>query len=139
MNDLPFVDIPPNVQHLTRARDGKGLEEDTNETSMDEFEFTSNPFSHTISRTMRVCDRDSSFGFELGTDKLTDRAYVAEVKQKSSAEKLFSSRKATRNKIRGAYFVRIDNERVFTEDNVVRILKRLFDEQVKEFNIEFAP
>ena len=34
MNDLPFVDIPPNVQHLIRARDGKELEEDTNETSI---------------------------------------------------------------------------------------------------------
>ena len=92
MNDLPFVDIPPNVQHLTRARYRKELEEDTSETSVDEFVFTSNLFSHTIPRTMQVCDRDSSFGFELtvSTDKLTDRAYVAEVKKKSSADKVFS-------------------------------------------------
>lgn len=33
----------------------------------------------------------------------------------------------------------IDNERVFTQDDVVRVLKRLFNEQVKEFDIEFAP
>ena len=139
MNDLPFDSIPPNVQHLTRVRQGKPLPKDMKESSLDNFVFNANPFSYTMSKTMLVRDRDEAFGFEFGTDKLTNRAYVAEVKKKSSAERICSSWKATRNQIRGAYFVRIDGEKVFTREDVVRVLKRLYNEQVKEFDIEFAP
>ena len=66
-------------------------------------------------------------------------AYVSEIAKGSSAEKICSSWKATRNQIRGAYFVSIDKEKVFTREDVVRVLKRLFTEQVKEFEVEFAP
>ena len=87
----------------------------------------------------QISNRDSTFGFEFGTDKLSNRAYVSEIAKGSSAEKICSSWKATRNQIRGAYFVSIDKEKVFTREDVVRVLKRLFTEQVKEFEVEFAP
>ena len=53
----------------------------------------------------------------------------------------------TRNKIRCAYIVSIDDEEVFTKDDVEvftkddveRVLKRFFDEQAAEFEVEFAP
>ena len=139
MNDLPFESIPPNVQHLTRVRQGEPLPAETQESVIDEFHFVTNPFSHTLSKVMKVKGRDSSFGLDVDTDVLYNRAYVSDVKQSSSAAGLFSSLKATRNKIRGAYIVSIAGEEVFTKADVDRVLKRLFDEQVTEFEVEFAP
>ena len=139
MNDLPFNAIPPNVQHLMRSKQGETVPPEPRESSVDQFEFTANPFAHTLSKTLKVTRRDSSFGMELAEDVLSNRAYVQEIKEKSSASRLFSSIKATRNKIRGAYIVSIDGERVFSKEDALRALKRLHDEQVKEFQIEFAP
>ena len=139
MNDLPFDSIPPNVHHLVRSRQGDPFPPESKASTVAEFHFTTNPFSHTLSRTLKVSDRDSSFGLNLATDELYNRAFVADIKNRSSAAHLFSSLRATRNKIRGAYIVSIDGEPVFTEDDARRVLKRLFDEQVDEFEIEFAP
>ena len=51
---------------------------------------------------------------------------------------MFSSHKAARNKIRGAYIVSIAGERVFTKDDADNILLRLHKDKVMEFDIEFA-
>ena len=139
MNDLPFDRIPPNVQHLIRSKHGEKVPPEPRASTVDEFHFTTNPFSHTLSRTLKVSQRDSTFGLELASDELFNRAFVSDVKKKSSAANLFSSHKATRNKIRGAYIVSIDGERVFTIDDAKRILRRLHDEHVDEFEIVFAP
>ena len=69
MNDLPFNEIPPNVQHLTRVRQGHALEEESEEASINEFEFVTNPFPYTFSKKGHVCDRDSTFGFEFGIEQ----------------------------------------------------------------------
>ena len=139
MNDLPFDEIPPNVQHLMRSKQGDTIPPEPRASSVDKFEFTTNPFAHTLSRKLTVSGRDSTFGLDLEDDILYNRAYVHEIQDRSSASRLFSSTKATRNKIRGAYIVSIDGERVFTKSDALRILKRLHDEQATEFDIEFAP
>ena len=139
MNDLPFDSIPPNVQHLTRVRHGNPIEAESGESSVDEFVFSANPFSHTLSPKLVVKERDSSFGFIFATDKLYNRAYISDIKKKSDAERLFSTPQSTRNKIRGAYVVSIGGERVFTEADCIRVLQQLFDESASEFEIEFAP
>jgi hypothetical protein len=51
---------------------------------------------------------------------------------------MFSSRKAACNKIRGAYIVCIDGERVFTKEDATRILQRLYNDKVAEFIVEVA-
>ena len=114
MNDLPFEDIPPNVQHLVRSRHGEPLPVEDDEATVNEFEFKLNPFDETITKTLKVTSRDSSFGLELATDPLYNRAYVVDVKNRSSAQRMFSTIKAARNKIKGAFIVSIDGEQVFT-------------------------
>ena len=139
MNDLPFDEIPPNVLHLQRVRQGEPFPAESDESTVAQFEFTQNPFAHTISKTIKATQRDSTFGMELDSDILYNRAYVSDIKGKSDTERVFSSAKAARNKIKGAYIVTIDGERVFTTADAKRVLRRLYDEQVDEFEIVFAP
>jgi hypothetical protein len=139
MNDLPFDAILPNVQHLMRSKEGNPIPPKPCKSSIDHFEFTANPFAHMLSKTLKVTDHDSSFGMEIAQDELSNRAYVHDIKDKSSASWLFSSHKATQNKIWGAYIVSIDSECVFTKANAIHILKHLHDEHMVQFNIVFAP
>ena len=81
MNDLPFASIPPTAQHLARVRHGDPIDE-PDESSVDEFVFSANPFSHTLSPQLIVKERDSSFGFTFATDKLCNRAYVSKSRRK---------------------------------------------------------
>ena len=62
---------------------------------------------------------DPSYGFVLSDDVLLKRCYVSDVLRDSHASKLFSSRKATRNKIRGAYIIAINGDRVFSSADVL--------------------
>ena len=71
---------------------------------------------HTLSKKLDASTNghDPSFGFDIATDELYNRAYISDVADKSCAAKMLSSRKAARNKIRGAYIVCIDSERVLS-------------------------
>ena len=99
MNDLPFDAILPNVQHLMWSKEGNAIPPKPCKSSIDHFEFSANPFAHTLSKTLKVTDCDLSFGMEIAQDELSNRAYVHEIKDKSSASQLFSSLKAMQNKI----------------------------------------
>ena len=139
MNDLPFSDTPPNVQHLMRSNNGAEFPAETAESSVEEFTFTNNPFSHTISRTLKAGGKDETFGMEIATDELSNRAFVSHIKPNSRASKLFSSLKATNNKIRYAYIDSINGLSVFTRDDVLNALRKLHKDNVDNFEIVFAP
>ena len=139
MNDLPTDQIPPNVIHLQRTQDGQPFPPEPTESSVEEFHFTTNPFSHTFSKPLRVRCTSPTFGMTVKADMLNNRAYVGDIRKNSSTSKIFSSHKATCNKIRGAYIVSINHQKVFTQDDALRILKELFDAKVTRFDIEFAP
>ena len=72
MNDLPFDEILPNVQHLMQSKDGNTIPPEPRESSIDQFEFTANPFAHMLSKTLKVTDHDSSFGMEIAEDELSN-------------------------------------------------------------------
>jgi hypothetical protein len=139
MNDLPFEDIPPNVQHLMRSKQGERIPPDSRELSVDAFEFKANPLSDTFPKKVKVTNTDALLGMELDNDVLFNRVYVRQVANQSDTQKMFSTIKATRNKIRGAYIISINGEPVFTKEDAIRVLEKLQTDNVKEFEIEFAP
>jgi len=104
MNDLPFDSIPPNVQHLQRVQEGVRLEAEPDETSIDEFFFTTNPFSHTLSKHIQVRCEDPTFGLRIGRDELMSRAYIADIAKNTSAAKFVTSlSKTRRSEFKGAF------------------------------------
>lgn len=139
MNDLPLDSIPPNVIHLQRAQQGGPIPTEQNEVSISEFNVGSSPFHNTISKTLHVTCTDPTFGFTVASDELNNRAYVAKIKNRSSASKLFSSPKATLNKLRGAYIIKINGVTVFTRAEALAALNRILESKSKSFDIEFAP
>ena len=139
MNDLSTDHVPPNVVHLQRTQQGDALPAEDEEISISEFEVGSSPFSYTFARTMRVGCKKQNFGLTIETDDLNNRAYVLDIKDKSSASRIFSSLKATKNKIRGAYIVKINNIPVFTKGEVLSALRKARDFRENEITIEFAP
>jgi len=66
MNDLPPDLVPPNVVHLQRTQDGQPLPAETQDTSVQEFTFTLNPFSHTLTKGITVTCDDPTFGITVG-------------------------------------------------------------------------
>jgi hypothetical protein len=139
MNDLPTDLIPPNVVHLQRVQNGEALPAEAEESSIAEFAFRTNPFSHTISRSMTVQCADPTFGFKVGSDELNNRAYIESIKPRSSASRIYSTPKATNNAIRRAYFVKINGDRIFTKDDAIAALRRAFDSKIPTLDLEVAP
>ena len=139
MNDLPFEDIPPNVQHLQRIQMGVPIPAETEDTTIDEFAFFTNPFSNTITKKAKVQCQNPTLGITVGTDALLNRAYISDIKQNSSAARLFSSYKATCNKIRGAYIVKINDSPIFTQEDALTALNTISTSDDKTFSIELAP
>ena len=68
MNDLPTDQIPPNVVHLQRTQNGEEMPAEKEESSVDEFYFSANPFSHTLAKELNVKCKNQNFGFGLATD-----------------------------------------------------------------------
>eukprot|EP00980_Cylindrotheca_fusiformis_P009852 scaffold2183_cov131-Cylindrotheca_fusiformis.AAC.1 len=122
MNDLQHSDIPPNVAHLHRAQQGAEFPAEEDVVTIPEFDIGSSPYFHTIRRSVTVTCRNREFGFDIATDTDNNRAFVANIKNNSTAAKIFSSLRATNNKIRGAYIVAIEGEPVFTKDEVLQKL-----------------
>lgn len=139
MNDLPPDGIPPNVVHLQRTQLGEPLPEEGNDVSVPMFEFGTSPFSYTFVSTVPVSCRHHSFGLTIGADELNNRAYVADIKQRSSASRIFSTHKATTNRIRGAYVIKINEDSVFTKEEVLAALAVIRQKNIDSFKIEFAP
>jgi hypothetical protein len=88
---------------------------------------------------MRVACKKQNFGLTIETDELNNRAFVYEIKDKSSAARLFSTLKASRNKLRGSYIIRINGTPVFTKDEVLAAMQKLRAYDENEIEIVFAP
>ena len=85
-------------------------------------------------KTMKTTptSRHGFFGFELVDDELLKRAYIKNIAPNSPASQIYSSCKATRRKIRGAFLISINNHPVFTSADAQRTLQKLQDEGVCE-------
>lgn len=139
MNDLPPDRVPPNVVHLQRTQQGEALPAEAEEATISEFDIGSSPFAATVVKEVRVLCKDKTFGFAIESDEINNRAFVSDIKNKSSAAKLYSTHKATKNKIRGAYVVKINGIPIFTKDEALAALKKLRDWNENTFEVEFAP
>ena len=139
MNDLPTSEIPPNVVHLQRTTDGLPIPADAKETSMKDFCFYITPFQQTLTRKLQVTCNSPTFGLNLSEDETNGRVFLEDINKNSSASKLFSSHKATRNKIRGAFIVSINGTQVFNKSSAITLLADLHSQGIKTFDIQFAP
>eukprot|EP00980_Cylindrotheca_fusiformis_P004427 scaffold946_cov73-Cylindrotheca_fusiformis.AAC.2 len=133
MNDLA------HSAHLLRLQQGDDVPAKTEVATIPEFDIGSSPYFHTILRPVKVTCRNREYGFEFATDTDNNRAFVANIKANSSAAKIFSSLRATNNKIRGAYIVSINGEPVFTIDEVLTALHDIRSSKASQFTMEFAP
>lgn len=61
----------------------------------------------------------------MDTDRVSNRAYVCNLDDKSTAAKMFSSTKAARNAIKGAYVVSVDGKPTFTMADVIGCFRHL--------------
>ena len=84
---------------------------------------------------MRAVDGELHAGFL--SDEL--QWFLEDINKNSSASKLFSSHKATRNKIRGAFIVSINGTQVFNKSSAITLLADLHSQGIKTFDIQFAP
>jgi len=138
MNDLPPDLVPPNVVHLQRTQNGEPLPAETEETSVDQFTFHLNPFSYTMVKGVPVTDDDPSFGLTLASDQLSHRAYVADVKENSMADKMYASHTSTLKNVKGAYLVGINGKKVFSKEDAISMLRQLHDERAENLQLELA-
>lgn len=139
MNDLPMDSVPPNVTHLHRAQYGNAVPAEPEHVSVSEFDSGSTPFFSTILKTVKAICTNDNFGFSLTTDTLSQRVFVSNTKAGSSAARVFSSQRATNNKIRGAYITKIAGNPIFTIDEALAAFRRLLADKASSFQIEFAP
>jgi len=138
MNDLPPDLVPPNVVHLQRTQHGEPLAAEVEETSVDQFTFHLNPFSYTMVKGVQVTDDDPSYGLTLASDELNHRAYVTDVKENSTADKMYATHKSTLKNVKGAYLVGINGKRVFGKDDAISMLRQLYDERAENLQLELA-
>ena len=98
MNDLPVTDMPPNVAHLRRTDDGDAIPADVSELSASDFCFDIVPFVTTFHGHLprRQSRSDPTFGLSFADDPVQKRAFVTDIRNRSSASTLCSSPKATR-------------------------------------------
>jgi len=138
MNDLPPDLVPPNVVHLQRTQNGEPLPAETEETSVDQFTFHLNPFSCTVVKGVQVTDDDPSHGLTLASDELNHRAYVTDVKENSTVDKMHATHKSTLKNVKGAYLVGINGKRVFGKDDAISMLRQLCDERAENLQLKLA-
>jgi len=138
MNDLPPDLAPPNVVHLQRTQNGEPLPAKTEETLVDQFTFHLNPFSYTMVKGVQVTDEDPSYGLTLASNELNYRAYVTDVKENSTADKMYATHKSTLKNVKVAYLVGINGKRVFGKDDAISMLRQLYDERAENLQLKLA-
>ena len=138
MNDLPPNLVPPNVVHLQRKQNGEPLPAKIEETSVDQFIFHLSPFSYTVVKGVQVTDDDPSYGLTLASDELSHRAYVTDVQENSTTDKMHATHKSTLKNVKGAYLVGINGKQVFGKDDAISMLRQLYDEHTKNLQLELA-
>jgi hypothetical protein len=139
MNDLPPADIPPNVVHLQRTQQGPPVPAEPDDSAVSTFDIGSTPFSHTLSKSMPITCSRPLFGFDISQDDFNNRAFISKIAPNSSAAALFSSLKATNNKLRGAYIIKVNDRPVFTAADVIACLRELQDRGAPSIDLVFAP
>jgi len=125
MNDFPPNLVPPNVVHLQRTQNGEPLPAEAEETSVDQFTFHLNPFSYTMIKGVPVTDDDPSYGLTLASNELSHRAYISDIKENSTADKMYATHKSTLENVKGAHLVGINGKRVFGKDDAISMLRQL--------------
>jgi len=95
MNNLPPALVPLNGVHLQRMQNGEPLPAKAEETSVDQFTFHLNPFSYTMVKGVQVTDDGPSYGLTLASDELSHCAYVIDVKENSTTDKMCTTHKST--------------------------------------------
>ena len=134
MNDLPVVDMPPNVRHLVCADDGEPIAPDPVELSASTFAFDVVPFVPLhhgwLKRSSSTSDK--TFGFSFANDTTQHRAFVSDMRKKSAASALCSSYQATRKKLLGAFVLEINHDRAFSAADAVRILADMHNQGVED-------
>ena len=140
MNDLPFDDLPPNVLHLQRTDDGIPLPAEHQEVDSSTFDFNITPFANLLHHQLIVDPKstDQSFGLVFRDDDILRRAYITDIKPNSPASRLYSSLKATKRKLIGAYIVSINHDRVFTAADTEASLQLLHNQGVESIPITLA-
>ena len=138
MNDLLPGLVPPNAVHLQRTQNGEPLPAETEETSVVQFAFHLNPFSHTVVKGVQVTDDDPSYGLTLASDELNHRAYVTDFKENSTADKLCATHKSTLKNAKGACLVGINGKRVFGKDDAISMLRQLCHERADNLQLELC-
>jgi len=103
MNNLPPNLVPPNVVHLQCTQNGEPLPVEVEETLVNQFTFHLNPFPYTMVKGVQVTDDDPSYGLTLASNELNHRAYVTDVKENSTADKMYATHKSTLKNVKGAY------------------------------------
>jgi hypothetical protein len=139
MNDLSPESIPPNVQLLERVRQGEKVPIDDEETEIPQFEFRINPFEEFISKNVIVQCNSPTLGMVIGNDAIYNRAYVSSIRDKSSVSKIFSTHRATNNRLGGSYIVSVNGNPTFTADDVNSALTLAKNAGLQSIPIEFAP
>jgi hypothetical protein len=142
MNDLPVTEIPRNVQHLARTDDGVAFPAEPSEVAASDFAFYISPFSDLLHKRLSHTAKssNSTYGFSFADDPLLQKPYVEDIADKSDACRLFSNRRATRNRLRGAFLVSIDGDRIFSSADAIAKLQSIYDQGVcREIPMVFAP
>ena len=138
MNDLPVTQIPPNVQQLQRSDDNERTPLDPQDIKADNLGFHITPFPVVITKTIKSKLGENP-GISVNEDTLSKRAYISKIHDKSPLSKIFSTLKAARHKLQGAYILSINGDLVYTAEDVNRKLQQLRDQGVTEISIDLAP
>jgi len=99
---------------------------------------SNNPFSYTMVKGIQVTDDDPSYGLTLASDELNHCAYVTDVKENSTADKMYATHKSTLKNVKGAYLVGINGKRAFGKDDAISMLCQLYDERAENLQLELA-
>lgn len=138
MNDLPLTSLPPNVVHLQRTNDNIKIPMDVKDTTIDNFFFYASPFDETLVTSLTVSCKHPTFGLTLKEDEINGRTYVHHLIDKTSAAAMFSSYKAARRKLKGAYILAINKTPVFDLKSALDAIKTIRPNNIQTFPITFA-
>jgi hypothetical protein len=81
----------------------------------------STPFASIVQKRFPIACRHTTFGLLISTDPLYNRVYVSDVLRATSAAKAFSTLRAARNKLKGAFVVSVNSTRTFTVQDVLQV------------------
>ena len=140
MNDLPVVDMPPNVQHLVRTDDG-AIPSDVAELNVSNFAFDVVPFVPLFHGWLKrsKSPNDPTFGLTFQDDPILRKPFVSDIAKRSASSSICSTHKSTRRKLLGAYVLEINHNRVFTAADALQQLATIHDQGVDDdFPITFA-